>query len=130
MSNAWQASPMVAERWAMAHCASPATEMTLPLFCQGLRYDLGFQALFDIHLLQASAFVLQLLHAGHQRGVYAAELAAPFVERGIADAVLAVQLRDRRAAPACLRMAMIWLSIKRDVFMQNFQKCEFGKFYL
>jgi hypothetical protein len=26
-------------------------------------------------------------------------------------------------------MAMIWLSVKRDVFMQNFQKSEFEKFY-
>ena len=24
---------------------------------------------------------------------------------------------------------MIWLSVKRDVFMQNFQKSEFGKFH-
>jgi len=28
-----------------------------------------------------------------------------------------------------LRMAMIWLSVKREVFMQNFQKSQFRKFY-
>lgn len=71
---------------------TPAAEMALPFFCQGLRDDLDFQALLGIHLLQAPVFVLQFLHAGHQRGVHAAELGAPFVERGVTDAVLAAQL--------------------------------------
>lgn len=31
------------------------------------------------YIFQAPVFVLQLLHAGHQRGVHAAELGAPFV---------------------------------------------------
>jgi hypothetical protein len=43
--------------------------------------------------------------------------------------VFAAQFRDGRAPSACLRMAMIWLSVKRDVFMQNFQKFKFRKFY-
>ena len=77
---------------------SPAAEMALPLFCQRLRDDFGFQALVGIHFLQAPIFVLQLLHAGHQRGVHAAELGAPYVERGVADAVLAAQLSDWGAA--------------------------------
>lgn len=72
--------------------------MALPFFCQGLRDDLGLQALLGIHFLQAPVFVLQFLHAGHQRGIHAAELGAPFVERGVADAVLAAQLWDWRAA--------------------------------
>ncbi len=77
--------------------------MALPFFCQGLRDDLGFQALLGIHLFQAPVFVLQLLHAGHQRGVHAAELGAPFIERGIADAVLAAQLRDWAADLSLLK---------------------------
>ncbi len=77
---------------------SPAAEMALPFFCRGLRDDLGLQAHLGIHFLQAPVFVLQFLHAGHQRGIHAAELGAPFVERGVADAVLAAQLWDWRAA--------------------------------
>jgi hypothetical protein len=72
--------------------------MASPLFCQGLRNDLGLQTLLGIHLFQATIFIFQLLHAGHQRGIHAAELGAPLVELGVADAVLAAQLRNRRAA--------------------------------
>lgn len=43
------------------------------------------------------AHYLQLLHTGHQGRVHAAELGAPLVERGVADAVFAAQLRDRAA---------------------------------
>ena len=92
--------------------------MDSPLFCQSLRNDFGLQG---IHLFQATIFIFQFLHAGHQRGIHAAELGAPLVEGGVADAVLAAQLGDRRATLDLLEMAMIWLSAKRDVFMQNFQ---------
>ena len=34
---------------------------------------------------------LQLLHAGHQRGIHAAELGSPLVDRGVADAQLSAQ---------------------------------------
>ena len=71
--------------------------MALPFFCERLRNDLSLEALLDIHLLEAPVFLLQLLHACHQRGVHAAELGAPLVERGVADAVLAAQLRYRAA---------------------------------
>ena len=29
-----------------------------------------------------------------------------------------------------MKMSMIWLLVKRDVFMRNFQTFEFGKFHL
>lgn len=77
---------------------SPAAEMALPLFCECLRNDLGLEALLGIHLLEAPVLVLELLHARHERRVHAAELGPPLVERGVADAVLAAQLRDRAAA--------------------------------
>jgi len=66
--------------------------MALPFFCQRLRDDLGLEALFDVHLLEAPVFLFQFLHACHQRGVHAAELGAPLVERGVVDAVLPAQL--------------------------------------
>jgi hypothetical protein len=72
--------------------------MALPFFCERLRDDLGLEALLGIHLLEASILVFQLFHAGHQRGVHAAELGKPFVERGIADAMFTTQLRDGRAS--------------------------------
>jgi hypothetical protein len=71
--------------------------MALPLFCQGLGHDFGLEALFGIHLLEPAVLVLQLLHAGHEGSVHAAELGTPLVERGVADAVLTAQLRDGRA---------------------------------
>lgn len=43
-------------------------------------------------------FVFLLLHAGHQRGIHTAELGAPLIERGAADAMLAAQLRNWRSA--------------------------------
>jgi hypothetical protein len=115
MPKAWHASLTVADRSVTATAPSLA-EMAPPFFCERLRYDLGFETLFGIHLLEAPVFLLQLLHACHQRRIHAAEPGAPLVERGIADAVLAAQLRHR-AAGFGLLMAIIWLSVKRDVFM-------------
>lgn len=63
-----------------------------------------------------------------QRGGQAAELRPPLVERGVADAVLTAKLRDREPSSTCLKTAIIWLSVERDVFMQNFQNSEFEKF--
>ena len=71
--------------------------MALPLFCQRLGDDLGLQTFLGIHLLKAPVFILEFLHACHQRSVHPAVLGAPFVERGIADAVLVAQLWDRAA---------------------------------
>jgi hypothetical protein len=62
-------------------------------------------------------------------GNHAAELGASLVERGVADAVLAAQLGDRRAALGLLEDGDDLAIGKRDVFMQNFQKSEFGKLY-
>jgi hypothetical protein len=72
--------------------------MALPLFCQRLGDDLSFQALVGIHLFQATVFVFKFLHSSHQRGIDASEFGAPFVERGVADAMLAAQLGNGRAA--------------------------------
>src|SRR5471032_1147953 len=68
--------------------------MALPLFCKRLGNDLGLEALFGIHLLEPLVFLFKLLHPGHQRGVHAAELGPPFVERGRAHAMLAAQFGD------------------------------------
>ena len=104
--------------------------MALPFFCRGLRDDLGLQAHLGIHFLQAPVFVLQLLHAGHQRGVHAAELGAPFVERGVADAVLAAQFRDWRAALGLLEEGDDLAIGKTGRLHAEFsKKSEFGKFY-
>jgi putative transposase len=43
-------------------------------------------------------FLLHLLHARHQRRIHAAKLDAPLVKRGIANPVLAAQLRYRVAS--------------------------------
>jgi hypothetical protein len=47
-----------------------------------------------VHLLQAPILILQLLELGHHRGIHAAELAAPLVERCRADAVLPAEVRN------------------------------------
>ena len=56
--------------------------MALPLFCERLLDDLGLETFFGVHLLEAPVFVLELFHTSHERGVHAAVLAAPLVERG------------------------------------------------
>jgi hypothetical protein len=49
------------------------------------------------------ADVFEFVHAGHQRGFHAAEFAALFVERGVANAVFAAQLRYRTAGVGLLQ---------------------------
>lgn len=68
--------------------------MALPLFCEGLGDDFGFKAFFGVHLFQALVLLFKLLHAGHQRGIHAAELGAPLVERRRAHAMLPAQFWD------------------------------------
>jgi hypothetical protein len=60
---------------------------------QGLLDDLDLQALLGIHLLEPPVLVFEFLEPGHERGVHAAELAAPFVERGRTDAVFPAEFR-------------------------------------
>ena len=67
------------------------------MFFERFCYELGLETLFHVRVLEAPVFVLQLVHPCHQRGVHAIELRAPLVERGVADAVLAAQLRYRAA---------------------------------
>ena len=77
--------------------------MALPLFCEGLGDNFDFETLIGVHFLQVPVLVFELLHTGHQGRIHAAELGAPFVERGIADAVLAAQLRYRAAGLGLLK---------------------------
>jgi hypothetical protein len=63
--------------------------MASPLYCHGLLEDVGFEALLGIHLLEAAIFLLEVLETSHEGGVHAAELGAPLVEGGAADAMLA-----------------------------------------
>src|SRR5690554_539146 len=72
--------------------------MALPLFCHCLLENIGLEPLLGVHLLQAPVLLLQLFEARHHRGVHAAGLGTPLVERGTAHAVLAAELRHRRAA--------------------------------
>ncbi len=65
--------------------------MALPLFCESLGDDFSFKTLFGVHLFQALVFLFKLLHAGHQRGIHAAEFGAPLVERSRAHSMLAAQ---------------------------------------
>src|SRR5436309_2662022 len=76
---------------------SPAAEMALPFFCERLRDNLGLETLLRVHLLQAPILVFELLHAGHQRRIHAAELGAPLVEGCRTHAMFAAQLGDRGA---------------------------------
>lgn len=69
--------------------------MASPLFCHGFLDDFGFEALFGVHFFKPSVFFLQLTQAGHQRGIHAAELGAPLIERGRTDAMLTAQLWRR-----------------------------------
>ena len=72
--------------------------MASPLFLQGLLHNLGFEPFFSIHLLEPPVLVFKFLEPGHQRGVHAAELAAPFVERRRTDTVLPAELGNRATA--------------------------------
>lgn len=75
--------------------------MASPLFLQGLLDDLGLEAFFGIHLLEPPVLVFEFLEAGHQGGIHAPELAAPFVKRGGTDAMFPAEFRNR-AATLCL----------------------------
>lgn len=75
----------------------PGGQMASPLFCHCLGDDLGHEALLSIHLLEAAVFVLQHLETSHEGGIHPAEFGAPLVESGRDDAMLAAELRDRRA---------------------------------
>jgi len=96
--------------------------MALPLFCEGLGDDLNFEAFFGVHLLQAFVLFLQLLHPGHERGVHAAKLGSPLVERGRAHAVFAAQLGDVEAGLGLLEDGDDLTVGVTEGFMQNFQK--------
>ncbi len=72
--------------------------MALPLFCECLLHDLGFDALVGVHLLEPAVLVFKLLETLHQRCVHAAEFAAPFVKGGGAYAVFATQFWNGAAA--------------------------------
>ena len=63
--------------------------MAALLFCEVLVGDFGLEILFEVHLAQTTVLVFKFLHVGHHGGVHAAELGAPLVERGGADALLA-----------------------------------------
>jgi len=79
--------------------------MASPFFCERLLEQIGAQLSFGIHLLQPPVFLFQRLHLGHHRGVHAAELAPPLVERGGADAVLTAEIRNRTASLSLLQHA-------------------------
>src|SRR5699024_2808256 len=72
-------------------------EMALELSLDDLLANLGLDPLLGVHLLQPAVLGLELLEAGHQRGIHAAELGSPLVERRTAHAVLAAQVGNRGA---------------------------------
>jgi len=98
----------------------PADEMSLAFFCKCRRDDFRHQALLDVHLLQAPVFLFEPLDSCHQRDAHAAELGAPLVERGVADAVLAVQLWYWAASFASLENGDDLGVVKGEVFMLSF----------
>ena len=62
------------------------------LFCEVLVGDFRLEFLFEIHFLEAAILVFELLHARHHGGVHAADLGAPLVKGGAADAQLPANL--------------------------------------
>ncbi len=56
-------------------------------------------------------------YVGMRRHVHAAQLGFPLIDAGIADAVLAAKLRDRRARLVSFRMPIICSSVKRLRFI-------------
>ena len=97
MPTAWPARLTVAEALLRLSAPSLVAEMALPLFCERLSDNFVFETLVGTHFLQAAVLVFELLHAGHQGCIHAAEFGAPLVERSIADAVFAAKLRNRAA---------------------------------
>jgi len=104
MPNARHARLIVAHR-----CA------TVP--CQRLSDDLGLEPLLGIHLLQALVSYSSSFIRANQGCVHASVPSTPLVERSIANAVFAAQPGTGLPPSAYLSMAMIWVSVKRDVFM-------------
>jgi hypothetical protein len=86
-------------------------------FCYGLGDDLGFEGLLGIHLLEAAVFLLQLFEARHERGIHATEFGAPLVKVAVLMPCSRQSSGTGEPDSACLRMAMIWASLKRDVVM-------------
>jgi hypothetical protein len=72
----------------------------------------------------ATVLILQLFHPRDHGHVHATELGAPLVERRRADANLTAKVGNTFAASLRLSTAMIWLSVKRDFFIQNFLHIE------
>jgi len=77
--------------------------MALELSLKGFLADLGLDAFLGVHLLQPGILSLELLHALHEGGIHAAELASPLVDHGRAAAMLPSQVRDRHAGLVLLQ---------------------------
>ena len=59
--------------------------MALPLFFKRLRYDLGLEFLFKVHLLEAPILLFQFFEPRHHGDIHPAVFGSPLVERGRAD---------------------------------------------
>ena len=97
MPNARQASRMLTP-FSTVRCAISRRQDGFTTFLQGLLDDLSLEPLLGIHLLEPPVLVFEVLEPGHERGVHAAELAAPFVKRGRTDAVFPAEFGDRATA--------------------------------
>ncbi len=104
--------------------------MASPRFLKCLLYDLRLHPLFGIHLLQAPVLRFEFLHALHYRLVHAAVLGPPVVERGIAHAMHAAQIREGNAALGLLEdredlTVRVFRSLHRGFSSKNYM----GKAY-
>ena len=68
--------------------------MALKLSLKGILADLSLDPLLGIHLLQTRVLSLKLFEPLNHRGVHAAVLGTPLIQRRGADIVLPRQLRN------------------------------------
>jgi hypothetical protein len=71
-----------------------------------------------LHLFQAAVFIFQFFQPSHQGRIHAAIFGARSVKRGRANAPCSRHISGTGVpASACFKIARIWLSLNREVFM-------------
>lgn len=76
--------------------------------------ELGLNAFLRLHFLQVRILGFELLHALHGGGIYAAELASPPIDHGLATPRLPSQVREGHAGLVLLQNGHNRLCVNHD----------------
>jgi hypothetical protein len=93
--------------------------MALPLSLKSFFAQLSFEPFFGMRLLQPPVFIFKLFHALNHGGTHAAEFGSPLIKLALLMPCSRHSSGTGTPFSACFKIAVIWLSEKRDFFMQN-----------